>query len=227
MTNKHNALPVTEAGQKFLELYAEPVVTNTYLKVAILVLAAVAAVSLYLLYRAQTAALQLKPLIISVTDSGRGQVMRYDDFRSIPIERVSKYYLSRWAGMYYGRNHATLHRDFAESLNFFANDLQAATLAQVRKANTLDSFLLDPSQPNVDIEIKAVVLEDTRQAPFRAHVEFDKVFHSIGDQQEQRRERWTANIVYGFRDEVPNQMLLSNPLGLVISYCREDQAFEN
>jgi type IV secretion system protein VirB5 len=35
-------LPTTEAGQKFLELYAEPVVTNTYLKVAILVLAAVA-----------------------------------------------------------------------------------------------------------------------------------------------------------------------------------------
>lgn len=227
MTKTPNALPVTEAGQKFLELYAEPVVTNTYLKVAILALAAVTAVSLYLLYRAQTAALQLKPLIISVTDSGSGQVMRYDDFRSIPIERVSKYYLSRWAGLYYGRNHATLHRDFAESLNFFSNDLQGATLAQVRKANALDAFLLDPSQPNVDIEIKAVVLEDTRQSPYRAHVEFDKVFHSIGDQQEQRRERWTANVVYGFRDEVPNQMLLSNPLGLVISYCREDQAFGN
>lgn len=227
MTKTSNTLPVTEAGQKFLELYAEPFVTNTYLKVAILVLAAVSSVSLYLLYRAQTAALQLKPLIISVTDSGRGQVSHYDDFRSIPIERVSKYYLSRWAGLYYGRNHATLHRDFAESLNFFSNDLQGATLAQVRKANTLDAFLLDPSQPNVDIEIKAVVLEDTRQSPFRAHVEFEKVFRSIGDQQEQRRERWTANIVYGFRDEVPNQMVLSNPLGLVISYCREDQAFGN
>jgi len=227
MTKTPSALPITEAGQKFLELYAEPVVTNTYLKIAILVLAAVAAVSLYLLYRAQTAALQLKPLIISVTDSGRGQVMRYDDFRSIPIERVSKYYLSRWAALYYGRNHATLHRDFAESLSFFSNDLQSATLAQVRKANTLDAFLLDPSQPNIDIEIKAVVLEDTRLAPFRAHIEFEKVFRSIGDQQEQRRERWTANIVYGFREEVPNQILLSNPLGLVISYCREDQAFGN
>jgi type IV secretion system protein VirB5 len=227
MIDTQEPFPITEAGRRFLELYAEPVVTNTYLKVAILVLAAVAAVSLYLLYRAQTAALQLKPLIISVTDSGRGQVMRYDDYRSIPIERVSKYYLSRWAGLYYGRNHATLHRDFAESLNFFSNDLQGATLAQVRKANTLDAFLLDPSQPNIDIEIKAVVLEDTRQSPFRAHVEFEKVFRSIGDQQEQRRERWTANIVYGFRDEVPNQMLLSNPLGLVISYCREDQAFGN
>jgi type IV secretion system protein VirB5 len=227
MTKTQKVLPMTEAGQKFLEAYAEPVVTNTYLKVAILALAAVSSVSLLLLYKAQTAALELKPLIISVTDSGRGQVMRYDDFHAIPIERVSKYYLARWAELYYGRNHSTLHRDFAESLNFYSNDLQSATLAQVRKANTLDSFLLDPGQPNVDIEIKAVVLEDTRQAPYRAHVEFEKVFRSIGDQQEQRRERWTANVVYNFRDEVPNQMLLSNPLGLVISYCREDQAFGN
>jgi VirB8 protein len=225
MTNTQNSLAITEAGQKFLELYSEPVVTNTYLKVAILVLAGVSSVCLYLLFKAQTAAFQLKPLIISVTDSGRGQVMRYDDLRSIPIERVSKYYLARWAELYYGRNRSTLHRDFAESLNFFSNDLQAATLVEVRKTNTLDAFLLDPAQPNVDIEIKAVVLEDTRQAPYRAHIEFDEVFRSVGAQPELRRERWTANVIYGFRDEVPNQMLLSNPLGLVISYCREDQAF--
>lgn len=225
MTKTRDTLPVTEAGQKFLEAYAEPVVTNTYLKIAILVLAVVSLAILALFYRVQSAALQMKPLIIAVTDSGRGQVMRYDDFRSVPIERVSKYYLARWAALYYGRNHATLQRDFAESLNFFSDVLANSTLAEVHKSKMLDSFLLDPSQPNVDIDIKAVVLEDLRQSPFRAHVEFEKVFRSIGDQQVERRERWTANVVYAFRDDVPNGMLLTNPLGLVISYCREDQAF--
>jgi type IV secretion system protein VirB5 len=100
-------------------------------------------------------------------------------------------------------------------------------LARVDKAKTLDTFLLDPGAPNVDIEIRAVVLEDTRQAPYRARVEFEKVLRSPGDQQEQGRERWTANVVYGLRDEVPNEMLLTNPLGLVISYVHEDQAFGN
>jgi type IV secretion system protein VirB5 len=103
--------------------------------------------------------------------------------------------------------------------------LQSATLLRVNKAKTLEAFLLDPGVPNIDIVITAVVLEDTRQAPYRAHIEFEKVFRSSGDQQEERRERWTANVVYGFRDEVPNQMLLSNPLGLVIDYVHEDQAF--
>jgi VirB8 protein len=215
----------TEAGHKFLELYAEPVVTNTYLKVAILVLSVVTLASLALLYRAQTAASRLKPLVISISDIGRGQVVNYVDFSHVPIERVSKYYLARWAQLYYGRNHATLQRDFAESLNFFSNDLQGATLARVTKAKTLETFLLDPSAPNVDIEIKAVVIEDTRQAPYRAHIEFEKVFYSLGNQQEQSRERWTVNVVYGFREEVPNAMLLTNPLGLVISYVHADQAF--
>jgi len=225
VTDKQNAFPITDAGQEFLELYAEPVVTNTYLKIAILVLAVVSCVALFLLYRAQTAASRLKPLVISITDAGRGQVLNYADFSKVPVERVGKYYLARWAELYYGRNHATLHRDFSESLDFFSNDLQSATLSRVNKAKSLENFLLDPSAPNVDIEIKAVVLEDTRQAPYRAHVEFEKVFRSLGDQQEQRRERWTANVVYGFRDEVPNEMLLTNPLGLVISYVHEDQAF--
>ncbi|MBW4026537.1 MAG: hypothetical protein HIU93_03985 [Acidobacteria bacterium] len=226
MTEK-NTLPITDAGQKFLELYTEPVVTNTYLKVALLVLSVIALALLALFYRAQTAALRLKPLVISITDAGRGQVMSYADFSKVPVERVSKYYLARWATLYYGRNHSTLQRDFSESLNFFSNDLQSATLARVNKDKTLASFLLDPSAPNVDIEIEAVVLEDTRQAPYRAHVEFEKVFHSPGDREVERRERWTANVVYSFRDEVPNPMLLTNPLDLVISYVHQDQAFGN
>jgi len=220
-----NQFPITDAGQKYLELYAEPVVTNTYLKVALLVLAVVALALLTLFYRTETAALRLRPLIISVSDTGRGQVMQYDDFAKIPIDRVSKYYLAQWAEFYYGRNHATLQRDFAKSLSFFSNQLQSATIQRFQKAKTLESFLLDPSQPNIDIEIHSVVLEDLRQPPYRAEIEFDKIFRSPGDIEEQRRERWTANVVYGFRDEVPNQMLLTNPLGLVITYCREDQAF--
>ena len=218
-------LTTTASGHKFLELYAEPVVTNTYLKVALLVLSVVAVAVLALLYRAQTAALRLKPIVISVSDIGRGQVVNYDDFSKVPIERVSKYYLARWAQLYYGRNHAMLQRDFAESLNFFSNELQSGTLARVNKAKTLQTFLLDPSAPNVDIEIKTVVLDDTRQVPYRAHIELEKVFYSPNDQQEQSRERWTANVVYSFRDTVPNSMLLTNPLGVVISYVHEDQAF--
>lgn len=217
----------TEAGHRFLELYAEPVVTNTYLKIALLVLSVVTLALLALLYRAQTAASRLKPLVISISDIGRGQVMNYDDFSKIPVDRVSKYYLARWCELYYGRNHATLQRDFSQSLDFFSNALQSSTLQRVNQHKTLQTFVLDPSAPDVDIEIDAVNLIDLRQPPYSAQIQFEKVFRSPGDGQEQRRERWTANVIYSFRDEVPNQMLLTNPLGLVISYVHADQAFGN
>jgi len=215
----------TEAGHRFLELYAEPVVTNTYLKIALLVLSVVALALLALLYRAQVAASRLKPLVISISDIGRGQVMNYDDFSKIPVDRVSKYYLARWCELYYGRNHATLQRDFSQSLDFFSNPLQSAALQHVNQQKTLQTFLLDPGAPDVDIEIDAVNLIDLRQQPYSAQIQFEKVFRSPGDGQEQRRERWTANVIYSFRDQVPNAMLLTNPLGLVISYVHEDQAF--
>lgn len=223
----YKEFPTTDAGQKFLELYAEPVVTNTYLKVAILVLSMVALALLALFYRAQTAALHLKPLVISVSDIGRGQVMNYDDFSKIPIDRVSKYYLARWAELYYGRNHATLQRDFSQSLDFLSNQLQSATLQRVNQQKTLQSFLLDLNAPEVDIEIDAVNLVDPQKPPYSAQIQFQKVFHAPGDGQIQRREHWTTNVLYGFRNEVPNQMLLTNPLGLVISYVHADQAFGN
>ncbi len=224
---KKTSFSATDAGHKYLELYAEPVVTNTYLKVALLVLSIVTLALLALLYRAETVASRLKPLVISVSEAGRGQVSSYTDFSKVPIDHVSKYYLARWAELYYGRSHATLQRDFAESLNFFSNPLQNATLQQVQKTKTLESFLLDPSQPDVDVQIDAVILEDLQHAPYRAQIQFEKVFLSPGDGQEQRRERWTANVIYSFRDEVPNHMLLTNPLGLVISYVHQDQAFED
>ena len=222
-----NSPVVSEAGHKFLELYAEPAVANSYLKVALLVLALVTLVCLALLYRAQSAAARLKPIVISISDVGRGEVMNYEDFSKIPIERVSKYYLARWAGLYYGRNHATLRRDFGESLDFLSGGLAASSLARVKRDRTLDAFLLDPSAPNVDIEIRAVELDEIRQTPFRARIEFARVLYSPVDRAELRRERWTASVVYTFMDQVPNRMLLTNPLGLVISYLHEDQAFEN
>jgi len=222
---KKTAFEASEAGHKFIELYAEPVVTNSYLKIALFTVALIALVLLALLYRAQTAALRLKPLVISISDIGRGQVMSYDDFSKIPIDRVSKYYLARWCELYYGRNHATLQRDFSRSLDFFSNELQSATLQRINQQKTLQTFVLDPGAPDVDIEIDAVNLIDLRQQPYSAQIQFEKVFRSPGDGQEQHRERWTVNVIYSFRNEVPNNMLLTNPLGLVISYVHADQAF--
>ena len=70
-----------------------------------------------------------------------------------------------------------------------------------------------------------MAIEDLRQPPFKARVEFYKIFTSPLDHTEQKRELWTTNVVYTFRDQVRNEMLPINPLGLTIAYFREDQAY--
>ncbi len=215
----------SEAAQKYLEQYGDPLVTNTYLKLTILILAAVSLTTLALFYRAQATLSSMKPLVIRINDVGRAEAVDYQNFAYKPQEAENRYFLSEWARAYYSRNHYTIQKDFTKALYFLNGDLQNAILERYKKEKVIDSFLLDPSQLNIDIEVKTVAIEDLRQPPFKARIEFYKIFTSPLDHTEQKREFWTANVVYSFRDQVRNEMLPVNPLGLTITYFREDQAF--
>ena len=218
--------PTRTARQKFLELYAEPMVVNSYLKVAVLILAVVSAGLLVVLVRTQAAAQNLKPLVIRINDVGRAEAVDYAKFEYKPQEADNRYFLSQWARLFYSRNRYTIQKDLTQALFFLNGDLQAAVIEQNKKSKTVENFLLDPSAPNVDVEIKNVAIEDLRTAPYRARIDFYKIYTNPMDHTETKRELWTANVVYTFRDRVPNDMLLVNPLGLTITYFREDQAFQ-
>jgi type IV secretory pathway TrbF-like protein len=216
----------SEAAQKYLEQYGDPIVANTYLKLTILILAVVCLGTLALFYRAQVALSTMKPLIIRINDVGRAEVVNYQNFAYRPQEAENRYFLSEWARDYYSRNHYTIRTDFTNALYFLNGDLQNAILEKYKKEKVVDSFLRDPSQPNIDIAVKTVAIEDLRRSPFRARIEFYKILTSPLDHAELKRELWTANVVYMFRQQVRNEMLSINPLGLTITYFREDKAFQ-
>ena len=43
---------------------------------------------------------------------------------------------------------------------------------------------------------------------------------------ELKRDLYTANFVFLFKSRVPNELIPINPLGLTITYFREDEAFK-
>jgi type IV secretory pathway component VirB8 len=217
---------VISAKQKFLELYAQPVVLSSCLRVAVLVLGLVCAGLTFLLLRANAALREVKPLVIRINDVGRAEVVNYSNFAYKPQEADNRYFLSQWAQLFYARNHYTLQKDFTQALYFLNGDLQSSIIEQNKKNSAFDNFLVDPNAPNVDVEVKNVTIEDLRSAPFKARIEFSKIYSNPTDHSELRREIWTANVVYAFRERVENEMLLVNPLGLTITYFRQDQAFE-
>jgi hypothetical protein len=112
-----------------------------------------------------------------------------------------------------------------QSLYFLNSDVQRAVIDQERKDNSIQNYVKDSSLPYVDVEIKNVVLDDLRQSPYSARIEFEKVYTNPADHTELKRERWTASVTYVFRENVKNNELAVNPLGLTIVRFRADQAF--
>jgi type IV secretory pathway TrbF-like protein len=217
---------ITRAAERYLEQYGDPLVMNTYLKVTILVLAVVCVALMALLYRSQMALANAHPFIIRINDVGRAEAIDYRNFQYRPQEAENKYYLTRWAELYFSRNRFTIERDQTSSLYFLNGDVQRAVIDQERKDNTIANYTKDSSLPFVDVEVKNVILDDLRQSPYSARIEFEKVFTNPSDHSELKREQWTASATYVFRDSVKNNELAVNPLGLTIVRFRADQAFE-
>jgi type IV secretion system protein VirB5 len=226
MSTSTEATPeITRAAQRYLEQYGDPLVMNTYLKVTILVLGLVCLALAALVFKSQNALASMKPMIIRINDVGRAEAIDYRNYQYRPQEAENKYYLSRWAELYFDRNRFTIERDQTHSLYFLNSDVQRAVIDQERKDNIIQTYVKDSSLPYVDVDIKNVVLDDLRQSPYSARIEFEKVYTNPADHGEIKRERWTASVTYVFRDNVKNTELAVNPLGLTIIRFRVDQAF--
>jgi type IV secretory pathway TrbF-like protein len=216
---------MTRAAERYLEQYGDPMVMNTYLKVAVLALSAVAVALTGLVFKGHQALASAKPLIIRIDNVGRAEAIDYRDFQYRPQEAENKYYLGRWAELYFSRNRFTLVRDQTASLYFLNSDVQRDVIEQERKAQTIPTYLKDSGLPYVTIVVKNVILDDLKMSPYSARIEFDRIYINPQDMHELKREQLTASVTYVFRDSVHNQQLAVNPLGLTIIRFRADQAF--
>jgi type IV secretory pathway TrbF-like protein len=216
---------ITRAAERYLEQYGDPIVMNTYLKVTIFVLAIISLILAGLVYKSQRALADMHPMIVRINDVGRAEAIDYRNFQYRPQEAENKYYLSRWAELYFSRNRFTIERDQTNSLYFLNGNVQRAVIDQERKDNVIQTYVKEGSLPYVDVEVKSVILDDLRQSPYSARIEFEKVFTNPADHSEIKRERWTASVTYVFRENVKNKELAVNPLGLTIVRFRADQAF--
>ncbi len=144
MTTQTKTTPeITRAAQRYLEQYGDPLVMNTYLKVTILVLAVVCLALAGLTYKSQSALASMHPMIVRINDVGRAEAIDYRNFQYRPQEAENKYYLTRWAELYFGRNRFTIERDQTNALYFLNSDVQRAVIDQERKDNIIPTYIKD------------------------------------------------------------------------------------
>jgi type IV secretory pathway TrbF-like protein len=217
---------ITRAAQRYLEQYGDPLVMNTYLKITILVIGAICVMLGALTFKSQKALASMRPLVIRINDVGHADAIDYRNYDYKPQEAENKYYLSRWATLYFQRNRYTIERDQTQALYFLNSDVQQAVIRQEQLTKTIATFQQDSTLPYVDINIKSVILDDLRVSPYSARIEFEKVYTNPNDHSQVRTERWTASVTYVFAEHVANNALAFNPLGLTIVRFRADQAFD-
>ena len=121
---------ITRAAERYLEQYGDPLVMNTYLKITILVLGAVCMMLGALTFKSQKALAGMRPFVIRINDVGHADAIDYRNYEYKPQEAENKYYLSRWATLYFQRNRYTIERDQTQSLYFLNSDVQQAVIRQ-------------------------------------------------------------------------------------------------
>jgi type IV secretion system protein VirB5 len=223
----YEAPALDDARRQYVELFGSALVMNTYLKIALLCISLVAVGLIVLNVWTAHRSSSLKPLVIRIDQVGRAQALHYDTLTYKPQGQAPelKYFLTQFVTNHFARMRATVKDRYAESLFFLDANIADATISQSQRDQTIQTFLTGTSD-EIEVQVKNVTLDELQTPPYKAAVDFDKVYYSLGNRQEHKRETFVAQISFVLRDQIPNAMVLVNPLGLTITYFRVDQAFQ-
>jgi type IV secretory pathway TrbF-like protein len=213
------------ARRQFIELYGTPLTAANYLRIGLACVSLVCLGLLVLNVKTFQTFHNFKPLVIRINDVGRAEAVAYDSLTYQPHDAEVRYFLIEFVTKHYSRMRATVRENFARSLYFLDGRLADAVIEANKKNRVIEDFLTGDG-PQMDVAVKNVSIEDMRTPPYKATVDFDRVYYNSGDGAEMKREKYTSHIVFVVKDRVPNAMIPVNPLGLTITYFREDQAFQ-
>jgi type IV secretory pathway TrbF-like protein len=221
-----NPKTLENAKRQFVELYGSALVVNTYLKVALVLISLVAMGLVALNFQTAARAAQVKPLVIRIDEVGRAEAVQYDATRYQPQAPELRYFLTQFVVKHFSRIRATVRREYPDSLFFLDPALTNATIAHIEQTRAIETFLTNPSADEIDVVVQNVSLSQLTTTPFKAQVTFQQVYYAPGTRSERARRTYVAQIDFVIRDQVPNEFVRVNPLGLQIAYFRVDQAFE-
>lgn len=214
-----------EVQTHFLEYNGSVAVLNTYLKIALVIALAVIAFLSWTnhLTNKHTMEMARHPIVIRVSDVGRADVLAYKDFEYTPHANELKYYLGQYTVKHYSRLRETIAKDYPESLYFLTQRAAAPLWEEETKSRWIEKFATKADEEN-DVKIDNITITDLRKPPFEAEITYQKIFYNSAH-YEVRREKWISHVQFLVQPIHDNKLVLFNPLGVTITYFRDDQAF--
>jgi len=210
--------------EAYLQRHAALLVTNSRLR-SLLLLMGFFLIALTAGYAALARNFaSFKPMVIRINDVGHAEAITYSATEYKVQEAEIKYFLMDFMQKYYGRVRGAAKEDLARSLYFMTPTMADQRLVELKQTKSLDDFLLGLTD-QIEVIINQISIEDLRQQPYKAVITYEKNYYSQFDHQLKGHGKFTAHVQFVVLDKVPNNLVPVNPLGLTITYLREDQAF--
>ncbi len=209
------------AGREYAEIWGEAVEANRKLRRILILLAASSLLLVVILFNLARKE-PPKPIVVRVDEVGRAEALAYEaaTAQADPLDPTTKYFLNRFVHDFHSRRRATAQESWTRSLRFLSTDL--ANAAFQRDGAEVASVAAGTADTELEVEQVVLRIHPAPEPPHGATADFDLV-HLRGE-QELRRERWTLSLRFEFLDSIPPELVVHNPMGLLVTYMRADRA---
>jgi type IV secretion system protein VirB5 len=210
-----------DAGREYAEIWGEAVQANRKLRTILTFLSASIVLGVFVLLRI-AAAEPPKPIVVRVDEVGRAEALAYEaaTAEADPLDPTTKYFLNRFVHDFHSRRRATVEEHWTRSLRFLSTGL--ANAAFQRDGTEVAATAAGTAETEQEVENVVLRIHPAPEAPHGATADFDLV--QLRGAQEIRRERWSLTLRFEFLDAIPNDLVVHNPMGLLVTYMRADRA---
>ena len=210
-----------DAGAEYAEIWGEAIHSNRHLRMLSIGLG-IAVVLLIIAVIRIVSVEPPRPIVVRVDEVGRAEAIAYEamEAQADPLDSTTKYFLNRFIYDFYSRRRATVQVHWSRSLRFLTTELANASF----RAESQNIALLAAGAARDELQVDRVVLriQANPQAPHSVTADFDLV--RLVAQNEVSRERWTLSLQFLFLEEIPPDLIVHNPMGIVITYLQGDRA---
>jgi len=209
------------AGREYAEIWGEAVQANRKLRTILIFLSASTVLGVVVLIRIAGAE-PPRPIVVRVDEVGRAEALAYEaaTAQADPLDPTTKYFLNRFVDDFHSRRRATVEEHWTRSLRFLSTELANAAFA--RNAREVASVAAGTAESETRVEQVVLRIHPSPEPPHGATADFDLVH--LAAEQEIRRERWSLTLRFEFIDSVPPELVVHNPMGILITYLQADRA---
>ncbi len=209
------------AGREYAEIWGEVVQANRKLRTILIFLSASCVLGVFVLLRIAGTE-PPKPIVVRVDEVGRAEALAYEaaTAQADPLDPTTKYFLNRFVNDFHSRRRVTVQEYWTRSLRFLSTELANAAFAS--DGDEIASVAAGTAETERQVERVVLRIHPSPEPPHGATADFE-VVHLAGG-QEVLRERWSVALRFEFLDSIPPELVVHNPMGILITYLQADRA---